>query len=81
MIDYICISLSSIQDTTTLFDVIDQSLTSIYIKLSNGELKDLRQNLALQNYLTWMSPYNVISHIDLFLTHEEEAKRLVSLFS
>lgn len=81
MIDYICISLSSIQDTTTLFDVIDQSLTSIYIKLSNGELKDLRQNLALQNYLTWMSPYNVISHIDLFLTHEEEVKRLVSLFS
>lgn len=81
MIDYICISLSSIQDTTTFFDVIDQSLTPIYIKLSNGELKDLRRNLALQNYLTWMSPYNVISHIDLFLTHEEEAKRLVSLFS
>ena len=78
--EFIFLTLKNIQDSDSFFKVINRGISPVHVKLPNNQLLDLRHNLALQNYITFNSPYSTIDCIELYLMNEGDANQLIQLF-
>lgn len=71
------LTIKGIKDSEVFFEVVNQCLEPIRIQVPGGELKDLRDNILVQNYLTWLSPTGAIECVEVFCQNEEDIERLL----
>lgn len=67
----------NIQDSQYFFDVINNCVEPVTLRLQTGQTKDLRFNFLLQNFLMWMDIYDDIHEVKLQCTNARDVEHLI----
>lgn len=66
------LTLWGIKDSEAFFELVNHCEMPVKIQVPGGELKDLRNSVLLQNYLTWESPTSAINCVEVFCHSEAD---------
>ncbi|AJQ25663.1 hypothetical protein [Pelosinus fermentans] len=66
-----------IQHTQQFFDMVNRCAAPVIFYLPNGQAKDLRFNLLVQNFLTWMDLSGNIPELKLECNNSQDVKAMI----
>lgn len=71
------ITVFNIQDSQCFFDMINNCVEPVMLFLQNGQTKDFRFNIELQNYLMWKDIYGEIAEVKLQCTNAQDLEYFI----
>ncbi|KRU26774.1 hypothetical protein VT91_03910 [Clostridium sporogenes] len=75
--DVTYLTFFNIQHSQRFFNVINNCVEPVTLRLPTGETKDLRFNFIVQNFLTWIDPYGDIPEVQLQCTNSQDVEHLI----